>query len=225
MEDFSLCFCPRLHHAHLSARARSEASWPGVEGEWWRTGGLWRDGSAALPAVWCAVQNGHTAPGSHGHPRQPGWARSWTVRCRHCGHNQRGRHCVQRYHSGTAGHWLLQYCPPATQLARRKVGVGLVGGAGRGPGMEVAELVTWKQMRIHGGGVDRWRRNQVCVTSKNPKRNYFSGQVCCTDSINMSDFLLMCSFMFRPDSLMIMQDVKFINKHCVCRCQILHAPR
>lgn len=37
------------------------------------------------------------------------------------------------------------------------------------------------------------------------------------NSINMSDFLLMCLFMFRPDSLMIMQDVKLISKHCVCR--------
>ncbi|XP_071321452.1 myc-associated zinc finger protein isoform X2 [Trachinotus anak] len=66
---------PQLHHPHLPACPRSEAPRSGVEGErrgagWFRwDGGRW---GAALPAVWGAVQDGHAAPGSHGHPRQPG---------------------------------------------------------------------------------------------------------------------------------------------------------
>lgn len=87
-----------------------------------------------------------------------------------------------------------------------------MGGAGRGLGLEAAELVTWKQMRIHGGGVDRQRRNQVCDIQK-PKEKllqWLSVLFYRWNSINMSGFLLMYLFMFRPDSLVVMQDVKFI---------------
>ncbi|XP_047428516.1 myc-associated zinc finger protein isoform X2 [Mugil cephalus] len=66
---------PQLHHPHVPARPRSEAPRSGVEGERRGAGGLRRDGrrrGAALPAVRGAVQDGHAAPGSHGHPHQPG---------------------------------------------------------------------------------------------------------------------------------------------------------
>ncbi|XP_056256428.1 myc-associated zinc finger protein isoform X2 [Seriola aureovittata] len=98
---------PQLHHPHLSACPRSEAPRPGVEGERWCAGGFrWNGGrrGAALPAVWGAVQDGHAAPGSHGHPRQPGRPQPRPDQHGPPGHHQRGRHCVQREHSGTAGY-------------------------------------------------------------------------------------------------------------------------
>ncbi|XP_037648876.1 translation initiation factor IF-2 isoform X2 [Sebastes umbrosus] len=112
---------PQLHNAHLPACPRSEAPRPGVEGERRSAGGLRWDGGrggAALPAVRGAVQDGHAAPGSHGHPRQPGGPGPRPDHGGSRGHHQRGRHRVQRQRRGTAGNGLLRHRPAAPQLAR-----------------------------------------------------------------------------------------------------------
>lgn len=169
---------PRLHHPHLPASPRSEAPRSGVEGEWRGTGGLWWDRGrrgAALPAVWGAVQDGHTAPGPHGHPRQPRGPQPWPDKCGRSGHHQRGCHCVQCEHSGTAGNWLLQYCPPAPQLACWK-GRGVGGWDGRAWGWK---LGSWKN-----GGKDKHSRRSGAAV-------FIPGVCACRVCANMLSLMLL----------------------------------
>ncbi|KAF3845883.1 hypothetical protein F7725_002961 [Dissostichus mawsoni] len=137
------------HSCHLCNRSFTTLTYLRVHaqkhhGQEWKESGGARgalgDGGrrcAAVPAVRGAVQDGHAAPGSHGHPRRPGRPRPRPRPRPHQrrvrGLHQRGRHRVQRQHRGTAGDRLLRDRTLAPQLAGWE-GRGCGWGCGAGDG-------------------------------------------------------------------------------------------